>query len=325
MKKIISIVLILIGLLMLIILSAMGYVKYFLPNVGSPPELSVEITDSHLERGNYLANHVMVCIDCHSLRDWQSFSGPPIAGTEGAGGEIFGREFGFPGVFISPNITPYGLKDWTDGEIFRTITTGVNKSGKAIFPVMPYLSYGKMDKSDIISVIAYIRTLPELASTIPEREIDFPVSLIINTIPKKASLTTIPNPENNVDYGRYVTLASACADCHTKEVEGKVVGEYLAGGFEFRFPDGSVLRSSNITPHVTGIGLWDRDFFINRFKDYTADDYELPVVQPGEFQTVMPWFMYSGMTVEDLGAIFDYLKTATPVENVVERFSVAAK
>jgi hypothetical protein len=35
--------------------------------------------------------------------------------------------------------------------------------------------------------------------------------------------------------------------------------------------------------------------------------------------------MYSGMTVEDLGAIFDYLKTATPVENVVERFSVAAK
>jgi hypothetical protein len=41
-----------------------------------------------------------------------------------------------------------------------------------------------------------------------------------------------------------------------------------------------------------------------------------------EFQTVMPWTMYGGMTEEDLGAMFEYLKSIPPDENVVERFTV---
>jgi hypothetical protein len=39
----------------------------------------------------------------------------------------------------------------------------------------------------------------------------------------------------------------------------------------------------------------------------------------GEFNTVMPWTMYSGMTDEDLSAISEYLRMAPPVKNVVER------
>lgn len=49
--------------------------------------------------------------------------------AQGAGGEIFDQNMGFPGKFISPNITPYALREWTDGEIFRAITSGVNKDG----------------------------------------------------------------------------------------------------------------------------------------------------------------------------------------------------
>jgi hypothetical protein len=36
----------------------------------------------------------------------------------------------------------------------------------------------------------------------------------------------------------------------------------------------------------------------------------------GEGNTVMPWVRYSGMTEEDLGAIWDYLQTVPPVEAV---------
>jgi hypothetical protein len=36
--------------------------------------------------------------------------------------------------------------------------------------------------------------------------------------------------------------------------------------------------------------------------------------------TPMPWLMYSGMTEEDLGAIYDYLRTVPPIENTVEKF-----
>ena len=42
---------------------------------------------------------------------------------------------------------------------------------------------------------------------------------------------------------------------------------------------------------------------------------------PGEFQTVMPCTMYAGMSEEDLGAIFEYLRTVQPMDNTVERFT----
>jgi hypothetical protein len=34
----------------------------------------------------------------------------------------------------------------------------------------------------------------------------------------------------------------------------------------------------------------------------------------------MPWILFSGMTEEDLGAIYDYLRTLPPVQNQVEKF-----
>ena len=326
MKKLVKIILSILVVLVVVLILGMSYIKFMLPKVGPASDIQVGLTPEQVERGDYLANHVMVCIDCHSLRDWEIFSGPPVAGTEGGGGEIFGREFGFPGVFISPNITPFGVGDWTDGELFRVITTGVTKDKQAIFPVMPYLDYGKLDESDIRAIIAYIRSLPAIENTFPPREVDFPVSLIINTIPKKASLTTRPNPMDRLAYGEYMFTAAACRECHTAAVGGKVVGEYLAGGFEFAFPDGSVLRSSNITPHKsTGIGFWNENFFVNRFKAYTDSSYIPEKVNPGDFQSVMPWIMYGGMDEDDLKAIYDYLQSVPEVENVVERFTFAGK
>jgi len=325
MKNLTKILLVFFGIMVFIVAIGLWYLKSYLPNVGPAPDLKVELTYERQIHGSYLANHVMVCIDCHSLRDWEIFSGPPIPGTEGSGGERFGRDFGFPGEFYSPNITPGGIGQWTDGEVFRAITTGVTREGKAIFPVMPYLDYGKLDESDILDVIAFIRSLPPVENSFPEREFDFPMGLIVNTIPKKADLTIRPNPLDKVDYGKYVFTAAACTDCHTKEVKGKVVGEYLAGGFEFNLPDGSVLRSSNITPHVTGIGLWNEEFFVNRFRVFSDPAYIPEKVNPGEFMTVMPWIMYSGMSHEDLSSIFQYLRTVAPSENVVERFTFAGR
>lgn len=323
MKKFVRFFLVIVGVIVILIIIALVYVHSFLPDVGDPPEIHADLSETNIQRGDYLANHVMVCIDCHSLRDWTTFAGPPVAGTEGAGGELFNREFGFPGEFYSPNITPYGVGEWTDGELFRAITSGVTKDNKSIFPIMPYLLYGTLDEADITAVIAFVRTLQEKEASYPEPEMDFPFNFILNTIPKKAALTTRPHPDEAIEYGNYMITAAACQDCHTKADQGKVVGEYLAGGFEFQFPDGNVVRSSNITPDNTGIGRWNREFFINRFKLYTDTTYVNPPVKPGEFQTVMPWHMYAGMSEQDLGAIYDYLQTVAAVENVVERITFA--
>ena len=161
MKKLVRILIIFIIVISIVALSAITYVKVALPDVGEAPDLKVELTPERIARGKYLANHVTICIDCHSPRDWTKFSGPLDTTKIGTGGEKFDHNVGFPGEVYVPNITPYNLKHWTDGEIFRAITTGVKKDGSAIFPIMPYKAYGKMDKEDIYAIIAYIRTLPE--------------------------------------------------------------------------------------------------------------------------------------------------------------------
>ena len=37
----------------------------------------------------------------------------------------------------------------------------------------------------------------------------------------------------------------------------------------------------------------------------------------------MPWLMYAGMSEQDLGAIYDYLRTVTPAATKVEYWSPA--
>ncbi len=299
-----------------------AYVKLALPNVGPASNVKIEATPARLERGKYLANHVSVCIDCHSERDWSKFSGPPVAGTLGRGGESFDQRFGFPGAFTAKNITPAGLGEWTDGEVLRAVTTGVSRDGRPMFPIMPYLQCGRAEEEDVKSIIAYVRTLAPVTNTPAPSKADFPVSIFIHLMPQKAAFGTRPPASDSVAAGAYLVNLASCAECHTKAVHGKPVGAPFAGGFEFPLGEGRVVRSANITPHATGIKALSREDFIRRFKAY-ADPAKVPAVDMAkhEFQTVMPWSMYAGMTEQDLGSIYDYLRTVAPAENRVEKWT----
>ena len=322
MKKAAKIIIFIVIGLFILIAGLLSYVKLALPNVGPADELKVEITPARLERGKYLANHVTVCIDCHTQRDWSKFSGPLDPTKLGSGGEKFDHGVGFPGEVYVPNITPFNLKSWSDGELYRAITTGVKKDGSAIFPIMPYQSYGKMDKEDIYSIIAYIRTLPEQKTEMPERKLDFPLNFIVNTIPTKATPQVIPASDDQIAYGAYLVNSAACRDCHSKTDGGSIVeGMEFAGGANFDLPSGSVY-SANITPDPeTGIGKWTKEQFINRFKTYADSSYKPITVGEKDFQTIMPWLMYSGMKESDLEAIYAYLRTLKPVNNQVVKFT----
>jgi hypothetical protein len=321
MKKIIlRSLLIIVILVVVVIAGALIYVKTALPDAGPAPDITVEITPERVQRGEYLANHVWLCMDCHSERDWKNFSGPPLPGTEGSGGEEFTRAMGFPGYYVAPNITPGGIGDWTDGEIFRAITAGVSKDGRALFPIMPYPDLGKTDKEDIYSVIAYLRTLPTVKKTTPASESDFPMNFIINLIPSKPDLHPKPNPMDKIAYGKY--LAVACIECHTVAEKGRIIPEKaFEGGRGFPIPTGGMVYSLNITPgKETGIGKWTEDQFINRFKAYGDSNYVSPIIQKNTFNTIMPWVMFSGMKKDDLSALYAYLMSLEPKENNVTRF-----
>jgi hypothetical protein len=323
MKKLIRIVLMIFGLLILLVIGGLAYVKFALPNVGKAPDISIQSTPAMLERGKYLAHHVAVCIDCHSERDWTKFSGPPKESSYGQGGEIFDQKMGFPGAYYAKNITPAGIGEWTDGEVFRAITSGVSKDGSPLFPIMPHPNYGQTSQEDMYSIIAYLRTLKPIQNKVKKASSDFPMNFIIHLIPQKPNLKPIPSKKDGVAYGKYLITMASCGDCHTKQVKGaKVEGMDYAGGFEFPLPDIGTLRSSNITPDKeTGIGGWTKEQFVERFKVYASQNYTPKSVAKGDFNSIMPWTMYADMTEEDLGAIYDYLRTVKPVKNKVIKLS----
>jgi mono/diheme cytochrome c family protein len=318
------------GIVVIVILVvAGGGIGYFLlkyPAVDKPADLKVEITPARVERGAYLANHVTVCMDCHSTRNWDYFSGPILPGTEGKGGDKFGREMGLPGDFYTKNITPAALGTWNDGELFRAITAGVGREGNVYFPMMPFLSYAQLAEEDIYSIIAYVRTLKPIENQVPASHTDFPLNFILRTLPKNYQAKAMPPKSDWPAYGKYLTTAASCTECHTPVEKGQPIpGKEFAGGQEFVLPFGTV-RTSNITPDPeTGIGRWTKEVFVNRFKAYGKPEMkQLPVVA-GNFNTVMPWTLYAGMTEEDLGAIYDYLKSFPAVHNKIEKFTPPAK
>lgn len=317
MKKVLKVTLIIVGVIVIALAGVIIFVKTALPSVGKPMDLKVQVTPARVQRGEYLANHVAACMDCHSQRDWSMYAGPLKKETFGGGGEKFSKMIGFPGTLYSRNITPAGIGDWTDGELFRAITSGVNRHGKALFPLMPYPNYGMTDPEDIMCIIAYLRTLPAIKNEVPDRQLDFPLNIIVNTMPSKAPLEKRPDTNNITAYGKYLVTMGGCAECHSKIDKGKKIpGTEFGGGRVFKFPNGTIVTAPNITyDKATGIGNWDRNLFIRKFKQYTDSGYVAKKLGPDDFNSPMPWLMYSGMTESDLSAIYAYLGTVKTVKN----------
>ena len=312
--------------IVIVVVGLVSYVKLAFPKVDDAPDIKIELTTERVSRGQYLAHSVAACMDCHSTRDWGKFSGPLKDGSYGGGGEVFNQKMGFPGTYIAKNLTPHALNSWTDGEIFRAITSGVNKDGKALFPVMPYHNYAMADREDIYAIIAYLRTLEPVESDVSPSRSDFPMNIIINVIPKNPSLSEKPDPSDIVKYGGYLTNLSSCIDCHTPMEKGKpVISKAFSGGREFGLATGGLVRSANITPDKeTGIGNWTEEAFVQRFKAYSDSSYTPHEIQQGQFNTMMPWTMYSGMKEEDLAAIYAYLQSLQPIPNKIERFTLVS-
>jgi hypothetical protein len=326
MKKILRILLYVVGFVAIIAAAGLIYFNSKFPADIAIEEIKIEITPERIERGSYLANHVSMCTDCHSERDWSYFAGPVKAHGIGKGGEKFdGPTVGVPGTIYAKNITPASLGKYSDGELLRVITTGVNKEGIALFPLMPYKNYGQMAREDIYSIIAYIRTLKPVENSVPERSLDFPMNLIVKTIPAPTTLSdAVPGKGDSIAYGKYMVNAAGCIHCHTQMEKGKFLdGMEYAGGFRFQLPNGDQIYSANITPDVeTGIGALSKDAFIAKFKSFSG---AMIPVKEHEKTTTMPWTQYAGMTEEDIGAIYTYLRTVPPVKNKVETWRPVVK
>ena len=290
-----------------------------------------DVDPAVVARGSYIVNHVAACIDCHTPRTvtgeldlTKLLSGAPFADLDPVNDAV--------GLIWAPNLTPdsTGLKNWTDAEIKHAFQDGVDESGDALFPVMPYFVFHNMTAGDADAVAAYLRSIPPVHNPVPERQpLGFPFTQAALPIPEAAiphtTLAANDPHYGNAERGRYLAgLAGVCIECHTPPAAGPVplkVDSLFAGGRGFGAaelglpspPFPATIWSANITPDSTGIrGVIPEQILTALFTGLAPSGDRICPPMP-----VGPTGAFGGLTAQDALDIGWYVTTIPPLVHSV--------
>lgn len=150
--------------------------------------------------------------------------------------------------------------------------------------------------------------------------------------------------EEQVKRGEYLINFAMCDDCHTpkimtphgpqmdmsrrfaghpaeepfdtagmKDLVSKRFVAVFSPGLTAAIGPWGVSYAANLTPDDTGTGNWTEAQFVKAIREGKSKgmDGARPLLPP------MPWEVVRNMSDEDLKAVFAYLRTVTPVKNVV--------
>lgn len=248
--------------------------------------LEISMDPQTIERGRHIVTTWGGCIECH---------GGNFAGQVFDEGLLVGR-------LVVANLTPgkggigavFSDEDWV-----RAIRYGLDTDGTSLIS-MPSEYFNALSDADLAAVIAYLRSLPPVDTDHPEIRLGpmgrwfvllephfLPASLIDHDAPRPPE----PVPGVTVEYGRYLSIA--CTACHA---------ENLAGGDE----PGAGL---NLTP-AGDLGDWSEEQFIRTLRTgVTPSGKQLD-------PELMPWKSMGQMSDDELKAIWLYLQSVSPVENL---------
>lgn len=250
-------------------------------------------------RGDYLANTIMTCANCHSPK------GPPaaVAGKDYSGGLVFDEP---PFKVTASNITPdreTGIGNWTDAQIKAAILTGKRPNGVALAEIMPTAFYPILTDGDADALVAYLKSLRPVKNKVPDPV--YKIALPHHVFPGAENAYTQADLNDKVKKGFYLVTIGHCMECHTPFAQdgGLDVKNSLGkGGREFPGPWG-VSKSRNITSSKTaGLGNWtDAEIKIAITQGKSRDGS--PLKGPMGYQ------YYAMMTADDLDAVVAYLRT----------------
>jgi mono/diheme cytochrome c family protein len=217
---------------------------------GHPTGAPADLKDNDpLARGRYLTD-AADCKACHTNPGGMPF----------AGGRAFKTGFG---TLYSPNITPdteTGIGAWNDADFLKAVHQGVNRNGERLYPAFPYDAYTYLTDEDVLSIKAYLFTLPAVKSVAPPNNLSFPFNQ--RRLMSVWSLLFNPNerfepaPDRGPEWNRGAYLVEAlahCGDCHTPrnllqalDNKQKFAGALIEGW-----------RAYNITADTaSGVGGW---------------------------------------------------------------------
>ncbi|MCB9082288.1 MAG: c-type cytochrome, partial [Lewinellaceae bacterium] len=269
-------------------------------------DLKVEVTPERVAQGEKLSS--MLCRNCHEGDDGK-LSGKKLLDIPDAFGTIFSR-----------NITQdpeRGIGNWTDGQIYVALRTGLRPDGTFLPMYMP--KFTTMAEEDIYSVIAYLRSdLPIVQPSKHVPSLSQPSMLtkalcnfVMKPYPLPKEPIPLPDTTDMIARGQYLANGQiVCFACHSGDLstinylEPEKTPGFYAGGAELLNLDKEIILSANLTPDPeTGIGKYTEEEFVQAVKYGKKRNGQL---------TRYPMFPHSALTDAEAKAIFAYLRSLPP-------------
>lgn len=316
MRRFFKIIAVLIGLMALAAayISIKGVPDYPVNYPADIAGLHVPADSALIERGAKIAS--LLCNECHTGKDGQ-LSGNILPDLP--------KEFGTVASYNITHDKEHGIGNWTDGELYYFLRTGIRKNGTWAPPFMP--KFPLMADADLHAVIAWLRSGdPRLAGSpeeYPPNTYNFLVKFLSNVAftppPLPATTIVIPDTTDRVALGKYVANGlCVCYACHSADfkkmdylVPEKSAGFY-GGGNPMLDREGRVVHSANITmDKETGIGNWTYPQFYDAVK-YGKNPRGGPLYYP--------MFPHTALSDVEIDGIWKYLQTVPTLSNKVDRF-----
>lgn len=215
------------------------------------------------------------------------------------GGDLGGQKIfdDFPmGRLYSANLTTGegGIgRTFSDADLVRALRYGVAPDSHTIL-YMPTKSFSHLSDSDVVSVIAFLHTVPPVNRVRPTSKLG-PVARVLTVltpIPLFAADQaeanpdrTQPPPSDTLGSGGYLARTGGCLECH---------GPGLRGDF-----------GPNITPG-SRVGQWTEAQFVTAIRTGKRPDGTT-------IAETMPWKDFALLTDAELDAIWRYMRSVPAV------------
>lgn len=279
----------------------------FARDYSAVPQLAVvpDRSEAGVRRGEMLFQSL--CMECHGGPDGRA-TGKHLQEIPDLFGDFYSANLAHP---------ERGVLARTDGELARTLRTGILPSGRYSFIMS---MFGGLGDADVAAILGYLRSAPPALA--PGGELQPPseptlaaevlLTLVGTSVDTEGGLARIVVPPRapTVEYGRYMAVAMDCVGCHTDSLASNAEKlrdpRAFAGGTELTDPTGTAIYSKNITfDEATGIGR------------FSLEDFEQVLtrgVTPDGTLVRKPMPLFSRFERVEVEALYRFLQTVPHVK-----------
>ena len=191
------------------------------------PPAPTAFAPEQVARGAVLAA-IGDCSVCHTA----------TGGRPYAGGRPLPTQFGT--IYVT-NITPDardGIGAWSEKAFRRAMREGIGRSGRHLYPALPYPHFTRATDDDIAALYAFLMTRAPVQATAPANELSFPLGIRATLAGWNALFLRPgpwrPDPTRDAAWNRGAYLVEAvghCGACHTaRNALGAERANALGGG-----------------------------------------------------------------------------------------------